>query len=351
MDPLIEPAVAVAVPLVLALLVGHWNARRAWIASGLLVVGLGLGAHYGAVALEARGAGGPWDNLWMVLVWVEFTLLIRWAGGFPLRGPLGPLAFLGGALIGEIGATLLLSPRAGSRSNAARVALTASAGALISPLGSPVTLLVLEPGQLGWGLPVALALLSWPRGWAQDDPLRPVLPLTSNGINRNLGVVAFTLAALVLGPSPLWALFAGCMALMILNIRTQGKPPSSWGVQIWIASVAGLVFLSQSSGAFWEIKEGINLLFENAPIFYDGLAVLAGAVVSVIATEEAGAMLVSSLADTGLHELNSTALAALGAGMAVGGLGPLLLSGAFIAGLRIWMLQIGVVVFWFTVLH
>ena len=118
------------------------------------------------------------------------------------------------------------------------MALTASAGAMMSPLGSPVTLLLVEPGHFGLLLPLVLAGVAWPRGWAMDDPARPHLPLTRSGANRNAWIVAAVLLGVVVSSADLWVLFAGCLLLMVGNIRTKGRPHESWGLQIWVTSVA-----------------------------------------------------------------------------------------------------------------
>ncbi|MEC7242859.1 MAG: hypothetical protein VXW32_16620 [Myxococcota bacterium] len=350
MDPLVVPAAALGAPLVVALLLGHWKRRRTPLVGILVLVGAVLGVYLGALDLGARLDGGPWESLWLLLVWLEFTLLIQWAGGLPLRGPLGPLAFFGGALVGEVGAALLICPRAGAASNRARVALTASAGALLSPMGSPVTLLLVEAGHFGVLLPLLLAAVAWPRGWAQDDPSAPLLPLTTTGANRNGVVVGAVLLAVVWGPSPIWALFGGCLVLMFSNIRHRGRPPASWSLQLWVCAMAVLAFFSLSSGALWEVKEGLRLLLESGGDGVQEGAVLVGAALSAVGTEIGAAVLGVTVGEAGLREISPEVWSPLCAGLAVGGLTPLVLSQALRVGIGLWFVQLGVVLLWFAVL-
>ena len=350
MDPLVVPALAMGCLLALAAASGHWKKRRAVVASLLVAVGAGVGLSWGSIDGAARFQGGPWESLWLLLVWLEFTLLVQWAGGVPIRGPLGPLAFFGGAFVGELGAAVLLCPRAGDPGNRARVALTASAGAMMSPLGSPVTLLLVEPGHFGLLLPLVLAGVAWPRGWAMDDPARPHLPLTRSGANRNAWIVAAVLLGVVVSSADLWVLFAGCLLLMVGNIRTKGRPHESWGLQIWVTSVALLVFFTQSSGALWELKEGLGLLMETGSSGLSEAAVLVGALTAIVGTEAGAAMISVGVADAGLQEVPGSIWSPYAAGLAVGGLAPLLASGGFLRGLRLWIVQLGVVLLWFSVL-
>ena len=225
----------------------------------MVLLGIGLGVFKGQLSWGNGLDGGPWEALWVLLAWVEFGALVRWAGGFPLRGPLGPLAFLGGALIGELPATILLAPRAADARTRVRVALTASAGALLSPVGSPVTLLVLEPGSLG-ALPFLLAALAWPRGWAQDNARGAVLPLTRSGLSANLAVFLAVVGSLLLGGSGLWTL-ATVAALLLWNRKHIAvlASPNPWGLEAWIACVVDFVFSDPGSGAFTRRSWGWRL--------------------------------------------------------------------------------------------
>jgi len=315
-----------------------------------MVLAIGFALQHDAVVLRSGIFGANWAPIWVLLAWVEFVHLARWAGGFPIRGPLGPLAFLGGAFLGEIGAVLLLAPRAPTAGLKARVALTASAGALMSPIGSPVTLLLVEPGTFGW-LPLALAALSWPSGWAQDDPNAPALPLTSTGLNRNAGVLLAVIVGLIWGPSDLWVLAFGCLGLMLLNLRSRGKPKTPWGAEVWICALAVLCLLSVSSGAFWEVKEGIALAMNHFPDWAASALVGAAALLSIAGTEEGAVLVAHSIQDTGFSTLDPHVWRLVGAGIAVGGITPLLMAKAFRAGFWIWILQLGLVLLWANAIH
>jgi hypothetical protein len=317
----------------------------------LLIPAFFTAVFLGAIDLPSGILNGEWSAVWVLLAWVEFITFAVWAGGFPIRGPLGPLAFLGGALMGELGTALVLAPRAPTPKEKARVVLTASAGALISPVGTPVTLLLVEPGTFGVVLPLALAALSWPRAWAQDDPQQPVLPLNTTCTNRNLLVLFAVVAGLFWGISDLWVLGLGCFALLIPNMRVRGKAKTPWGKEIWILAVAILCMLSISSGAFWELQQAIGFFLNQCPEWAHAGLVGAGALLSIVGTEEGAVLVAQAVQNTGFSTLEPEVWKFVGAGIAMGGIGPLLLVGAFRAGLWIWILQLGLVLLWANAIH
>jgi hypothetical protein len=73
-----------------------------------------------------------------------------------------------------------------------------------------------------------------------------------------------------------------------------------------------------------------------------------GTVLSVLGTEEGAALLANQVQNVGYSDLGSTTWAVLGAGIAVGGIGPLIVAGAFRAGLWIWAAQWCLVLIWAT---
>jgi hypothetical protein len=201
--------------------------------------------------------GADWEPVWVLLAWIEFGVIARWAGGFPVRGPLGPLALVGGAILGDIGASVLLAPRAATPLQKARVALTASAGAMLSPIGTPVTLLLVDPAAFGL-LPIALAAISWPRGWAQDQVDDTLLPLTQTGANRNLLILVVVVLASFAGFSLFWVLGIGCVALMLPLLKKGIRPPTPWGKEAWIVVLAILCFARESSAKRGLFRPGFN---------------------------------------------------------------------------------------------
>ena len=345
MDPSYQPMVLVSLPLVAALLLGRYQ-KRAYVVGGGVLLAFAAAMYLGAIDPYAGLQGGPWSSLWILLAWIEFIAFAQWAGGFPMRGPLGVLAFVGGGLLGEVGATLLLVSRTTEPSNKARVALCASAGALASPIGHPVSLLLVEPEALGW-LPYALAAVAWPKGWAQDSPAHTLVPFTRTGFTRNFWILVIVAVGVAGWNVDLWVLAGGCFALVLANRHIGTKPKTPWRDEIWIGGVALLCFLALSAGALWEAQEGMRLWLESEPAG-GGTAMLAlgGGLLSLVATEEAATYFVHSLASAGFTGISMEAWRAVGAGIAVLGMTPLVLIGCVRVGLRFWVMQLGVLLLW-----
>jgi len=346
MDPIVQPALWVGVPLVLLLLFGRWSRRL--IGSGLCVLFcLAAAVHFQVFHFQSTLYSAEWEPVWVLLAWIEFGVIARWAGGFPIRGPLGLLAFFGGALLGDLGAALLIAPRTPTPMQKARVVLTASAGALISPIGTPVTLLLVEPGAFGV-LPFALAALSWPRGWAQDEPARTVLPLTQTGANRNLGILLLVVLGCLAGFSKFWVLGIGCVVLMIPLLRKGVRPPTPWGQEIWIMALAVVCFLCVASGALREAQIGLEAWCAQGAAWTPPLLAAGGAVFSVFATEEGASLFAQQIQTTGYSSIEPAVWSWIGAGIAMGGIGPLIATKALRAGIWLWLGQLALVLIWAT---
>jgi hypothetical protein len=343
-DPVLEPALWLGGPLVVAVLFGRFKKRLYWVSACVLFC-FAAAIFYKVFHFKSVIYSADWTPVWVLLAWIEFVAIARWTGGFPIRGPLGPLSFLGGALLGDLGAALLLAPRAPTAKSKAQVVLTASAGALISPIGTPVTLLLVDPGSFGL-LPFVLAAVSWPKGWAQDHPRRSVLPLTTTGATRNLWILLAVIAAMGLGWSPLWSLGLGCVALLIPSLRSGFKPPTPWGLELWLFAVALLCFLSLASGAFREIQEALVYFMGTESGWDSTLLVAGGALLSVVGTEEGATLVAHTVQQTGISRLDPATWTLIGAGVAMGGIGPLILVRAFRAGIAIWLAQLALVVVW-----
>ena len=344
MDPVLEPALWLGAPLAVAMLFGRFKNRLYWMA-GCLLLCFAAALHFEVFHFKSVVYSADWMPVWVLFAWIEFVAIARWAGGFPIRGPLGPLAFIGGALLSDVGAALLLAPRAPTAKKKAQVVLTASAGALMSPIGTPVTLLLVEPGSFGM-LPLVLAAVSWPTGWAQDSPRRAALPLTATGATKNLLILVAVVVAISVGLSPLWSLGIGCVALLIPSLRSGIKPPTPWKLEIWLFGVALLCFLSVASGAFREIQLALVYFMDSNCGLDSTVLVAGGAVLSVFGTEEGASLVAHAVQQTGLSQLDPSTWTLVGAGVAIGGIGPLLLVRAFRAGIVIWLAQLAVVVFW-----
>jgi hypothetical protein len=62
-------------------------------------------------------------------------------------------------------------------------------------------------------------------------------------------------------------------------------------------------------------------------------------------------LVAQAVQNTGFSTLEPEVWKFVGAGIAMGGIGPLLLVGAFRAGLWIWILQLGLVLLWANAIH
>ena len=78
--------------------------------------------------------------------------------------------------------------------------------------------------------------------------------------------------------------------------------------------------------------------------------VVLGAAVSAVGTELGASMLGATVLEAGLQEVPPAIWTPFSAGLAAGGLTPLLVSGAFRSGVGLWFVQLGVVLLWFSVL-
>jgi len=291
-DPLIRNAIAGGVCLLLALLAGRTRHRLAagWVCA---TVSLAFAGVWGFLDLVALRHDPTWPALGRLWVWVAFSMLAAAPVGRLLsRGPLGVRCVLLSALVGDVAATLWLAGGESSPSTRARIALTASATGLVSPLATPSTLL-LGTELSRWALVGVLWALCWPRGTdASGEKVGPVS-------HRRLS---------------------------------------------WPALIGLLVAVAAASGVIFEARVGLALFTEGRawelPAF-SGLGLLLGAV----GGEAGGSLLGVSLLGQG-GGLALGAGNALGAGLAVGGLAPLVAARALGVGWRGWLVHCGLVLAW-----
>ena len=116
-----------------------------------------------------------------------------------------------------------------------------------------------------------------------------------------------------------------------------------------VALVGGLVVLSMlatASGLTELAAWGIEYVQESLGVLLLPVLTAAGALVSLLADGTAGALLGAAIVDRALDLRVTGVPAALAAGLAVGGLTPLLMVGAVREGLPRWMLQVLLAVLW-----
>jgi hypothetical protein len=208
------------------------------------------------------------------------------------RGPLGVRCVLLSALVGDVAATLWLAGRESSPRTRARIALTASATGLVSPLATPSTLL-LGTDVSRWILVAVLWALCWPRGGAE--------PQEETG--------------------------------RITHSRF-----------LWPALICLLVAVGAASGVIFEARVGMELFTEArdwALPAFSGLGLLLGSIGG-----EAGGSLVGVALLGNADVLAQGAQNVMGAGLAIGGLAPLVAARAIRGGWKLWLVQCGLVLAW-----
>lgn len=300
MSPELRDPLLLGSMLAVALLSRRWARGRLVVTVAALIGAIGLSLAWGRIDVDGLSDPSAWSPLcnWL-LPWLVAAALLRGRLGVVLLGrfPLGLLAVVGALVFGDVGATLLLLPRADSPRTAARIALTASAAALWSPVGTPAALLVFSPADVGW-LPVLLVAVAWPSG-----------------------------------------------AGLSLPVRLTGRRVPSPGYLGWLALVGLLTVVALRSGALVELREGVDWMLSSFGAM-GRVAVAGGGVVLSALTGEAGASLALGAAFSSHPGGMAQAELLAGLGLAVGGLTPLLLSGAFREGLRLWLLQVSLFLAW-----
>jgi len=299
--------------LALAVVLGPWRARLGFpMMIGLAVVGLGLGFGLDVIALGAPLVPFPAEALFVLLLWLLMGRLTNESGGVFTGNSWGFAALFGAMLSGDQATAARLGPLAPSPKLAARLALVAGVGGLMSPIGSPARLLLRDIGPTGL-LPVGLALLAWPYA----------LERAPKGPGGRLAVTVILGVVLVLGFRPEWrlpALAFGCVSLGILAgpkapdaaLKAPGKEVA------WALTLGLLVGLARTSGALAEVRVGLELLMETAPALAIVAVVLGGALLSTLAGELGAALIVVSIVEAGADPLTRPLTLALTVGLTVG---------------------------------
>ncbi len=334
MDLLVRNATAGGVLLGLALLLGL---GRRWSAVAVLPV---LGAAGCAVAFHwvpvERLAGAPVVELGTLSAW----LLLGFAGRAArpmLPRSAGLAALVAGALLGDLAAVALLAPRAQDGRTAVRIALVASAGGLLSPIGTPVTLLLVSSAEVA-PLAVLLALVAWPGGCRIDgEGSAPASALLA-------AIALFAAARPELAPL---VLVVGSVVLGLMGRRSLGLSKLPFEALAWVGAITFVAWSVRHSGLFEQALVGIEMVEQRA--WLDPLLFGAAFVFGAVAGEPAGALVVASMLDTAAHPLPPVALP-LAVGLGVGGLGPLLLCrGPLREALLPLSLQVAVALAWLVV--
>lgn len=299
--------------LALAVALGPWRARLGWPGMiALCVLGLGLGVGLDVLAPGAPLEPFPAEELFVLLLWLLMGRLTNEAGGVFTGQSWGFAALFGAMLSGDQATAARLAPLAPSPKLAARLALVAGVGGLMSPIGSPARLLLRDIGPTGL-LPVGLALMAWPYA----------LERAPKGPGGRLAVTAILGVVLVLGFRPEWRLPALAFGCVVLALLAGPKAPDAAlgasGREVgWALTLGLLVGLARASGALAEVRVGAELLLEAAPSLALVAVVLGAAALSTLAGELGAALIVLSVVEAGADPLTRPLTLVMTVGLTVG---------------------------------
>ena len=303
--------VAFGVILGIAALLGPLRKRAWWV--GIPVALLAVGALVGLDLWVGHFAALPWEQAGTVLAWLLMGHCARAAGGPVLPRSWGLVAALCGWMMGDLGATALMVGLIADRETAIRCALVASAAAMISPIGSGVSLVLIDPALFG-PLPVLLALVAWPVGGSTERSGRVSVSLL---LGATAGAVAwfpeYRLVAL--------AISASILAFVGRESLAPERFPAGDGVMVVVMAL--VAWGLRHSGLSREILAGFEILREALPAAGNGVLALLGVGLGMLVGESAAAPLVESVLGASALPPDPQVLGPIAAGLAIGGLGPL----------------------------
>jgi hypothetical protein len=345
MSAVITGIVATTAPLLLLGLAAVWR----WRLVGAMVVA--VAAIAAAVALGIVAPSDLWvvpmglgmgESLILVLLWTAFGAVARTAGPLRVPGPPWLVAVAMGAGLGEIPAAAILSAGASSPKAAARLALAAAGGAMIGRVGDPAMLLLTggHPTLVAALIPLGLAMAMVARPQAED------LVASIPGNQARTAVVACVVAAGLVPMLTPWALLVGMLALGLLAQDRRGHVDLAHVGWQLIAVLVGV--LAIVGGAADQAAFGLEWGVELADWMGPPVLVAAAALLTAMTDATAMAMVAVGIVDRALSLDTMSILPGLTAGIAVGGLAPLIAAGSVRAGLKIWLLQVVLAVAWAT---
>ncbi len=347
MRAVIIAALATSLPLVLFGLVG---ARRWRMIGGAIIVMVSLIV---ALSLQVIVPSDLWIlpvysgmqfDLLLLLLWGLFGALARSAGPLTLPGPPIVVAAGMGALLGEIPAAAILAVGARDKAAAARLALAAAGGGMVGRLGDPALLLMggRAPEVVAFVAPLGLlsVLIARPR---RDDLVEGGV----GGIARTGLLLAVAAAAVVPG----WTLPAVICGIVVLAVMTRSRRgPIDLAGFSWVVMATVLTLVAIAGGAPEHMARGLEEVAEGLGHWLLPGLTLAGALLGALGDGTAGSLLGLSVLDRAMSLQMEGVRGALTAGLAVGGLGPLIAAGSLRAGWRRWLLQVLVAIAYVAVL-
>ncbi|MFT5586195.1 MAG: hypothetical protein ACI9VR_003792 [Cognaticolwellia sp.] len=317
--------VAFGVILGLAALFGPLR-KRAWWVGGPIALAA-VGALIGLDLWVGHLAALPWEQAGTVLAWLLMGHCARAAGGPVLPRSWGLVAALCGWMMGDLGATALMVGLVADRGTAIRCALVASAAAMISPIGSGVSLVVIDPALFG-PLPVLLALVAWPvggipAGESSAAGASEQAPGRSGRVSVSLLLGATAAAAAWFPEYRLVALAVSASVLAFVGRDNLAPERFPAGDGVMVVAMALVAWGLRHSGLSREVLLGFELLREGLPAATNGILALLGVGLGMLLGESAAAPLLQSILGASALPPDPQVLGPMAAGVAIGGLGPL----------------------------
>lgn len=309
--PELRNMIAFGVILGIAALLGPLRKRAWWV--GLPVA---VAAVIGLFSLDlwvGHVAALPWEEAGTVLAWLLMGHCARAAGGPVLPRSWGLVAALCGWMMGDLGATALMVGLVADRETAIRCALVASAAAMISPIGSGISLIAIDPALFG-PLPVLLALVAWPVGGTPERGGKIAVSLL-------LGTTAAAVAWFPEYRIVALAVSASVLAFLGREKLAPGRFPAEEG--LLVIGLALVAWGMRHAGLSREILVALDLLREALPAAANGILAALGLTLGALFGESAAAPLLHSVMGASVLDPDPQVIAPIAAGIAIGGLGPL----------------------------
>jgi hypothetical protein len=242
--------------------------------------------------------------------------------------------------LGEVPAAAILGASARDAKGGARLAMAAAGGGMIGRVGDPAMLVFSEsrPDILMFMAPLGLlcALLARPRreDLIQGDHQNRV---------RTLLVAAVALIALVPGLA-LYAIVGGIIGLGVLSSDRRG--PIEVGGSLWNLGAVVLGIIAVIGGGVEQVAVGIEWAQELGGAWGAPVLTLATALLTALTDGTAMSVVGQGVLDRALSLDAPGAVPAMAAGIAVGGLAPLIAARALRAGWKLWLGQVALAILW-----
>ncbi|MAY80652.1 MAG: hypothetical protein CL930_07690, partial [Deltaproteobacteria bacterium] len=341
MQSVITGFIATTVPL-LMYGIASWTRWR--LVGGIATVLIAISAAFG---LGVMGFSDLWvvpvgigmdQTLILLALWVVFGAVARTAGPLNIPGPPLLVSMIMGATLGEVPAAAILGASARDAKGGARLALAAAGGGMIGRVGDPALLVLTEsrPDLLVFLAPLGLlcALLARPR---KED----LIVGDEQNRTRTLLVAAVALLALVPGMAP-YALGVGIIGLGALASDRRG--PIEIGGSLWNVGAIVLGIIAIVGGGVEQAAVGLEWGQELGGMWGAPALTLVVAILTALTDATAMSVIGQGIVDRALSLDSMAVVPAMAAGIAVGGLAPLIAARALRAGWKLWLGQVGLAI-------